>query len=71
MSINGHVEGADKQGRKSRVADQQTDLEDEQATPTGAQSEAGHEAGIHRAREGCVRVEQSRKTGREGEGARM
>lgn len=35
MSINGHVKGADKQGRKSRVADQQTELEDEQATPVG------------------------------------
>lgn len=48
MSINGHVEGADKQGRKSRVADQQTELEDGQATPRwGARSEAGQEAGIH------------------------
>lgn len=40
MSINGHAEGAYKQGRKSRVADQQTEGEDEQAAVVGGKSQA-------------------------------
>lgn len=66
MSVNGHAEGADKQGRKSRVADQQTEGEDEQAAVVVGRSEAGQESGIQRARAG--RVVQSRKTGKRWEG---
>lgn len=59
MSINGQGEGADKQGRKSRVADQQTEGEDEQAASMGV-GEGGRRAGVRYVQGASGSVVQSR-----------